>query len=105
MRSVSCLAIGLLFLVSGLAEEPPKKGKDSPWQKHFRSQASEYRFEFAEEKKPATKLLPDPILFWSQPVRGGDDGAVYLWTRHGRPVAIGTFFIWPTAEGEQGITH
>lgn len=38
-------------------------------------------------------------------MRGGADGAVFVWTQEGRPVAIGTFFIWPMENGLQGVTH
>jgi hypothetical protein len=44
-------------------------------------------------------------LKWSQPVRGGADGAVFLWLEGGRPGVIGTFFIWPASDGRQGLSH
>src|SRR6185295_3533851 len=31
--------------------------------------------------------------------------SVFLWVLEGRPVAIGTLFIWPMGNGKQGITH
>jgi hypothetical protein len=49
--------------------------------------------------------VAEPILQWSQPVRGGADGAVFVWTLEGRPVVIGTLFIWPTDKGTQGVAH
>ena len=99
----TCLvALALAVLgVSSRADEPTKT--ESPWQKLFRQHAGDYHFTFEDERKvEATK---EPILFWSQPVRGGDDGGVFLWTSAGRPIAIGTFFIWPLPEGGQGVTH
>ena len=85
------------------AEKPP--AGQSAWQKHFRRQAEGYRLTTNGGDEPA-RLLPSPILYWTQPVRGGDDGAVYLWTERGRPVAIGTFFIWPAGDdGRQGVTN
>ena len=52
------------------------------------------------------KMLPDPLLRWWQPIRGGDDGALYLWVEEGRPVAAVTFFTfkWPDG-GERVIVH
>jgi hypothetical protein len=44
-------------------------------------------------------------LKWSQPVRGGADGAVFLWLDEGRPAVIGTFFIWPAGDDRQGLSH
>jgi hypothetical protein len=87
------------------AKGDASKKEESAWQKYFRQQASGYELLVDGEKEPAT-LIPDPVLLWNQPVRGGDEGAVYLWTQHGRPVAIGTLFIWPAgSDGLQGVTH
>jgi hypothetical protein len=85
-------------------------GQDGPqnlrgWQKLFHEQAREYSFRFDHQRAPPVVLISEPILQWNQPVRGGADGAVYLWTQAGRPVAIGTFVIWPMSNGKQGITH
>src|SRR4051812_41168346 len=97
--------IGFVVLTASFlqAEEPAKM--ESVWQKIFRKQAAAYRFTFEGDEQKKVDVTRDPILFWSQPVRGGEDGGVYLWTSSGRPVAIGTFFIWPPAEGGNAITH
>jgi hypothetical protein len=102
MRILSLLAIAL-FASSALAQAPEQK-PESVWQKIFRQQAAAYRFRTGDDEGEV-KVSADPILFWSQPVRGGDDGAIYLWTKGGRPQAIGAFFIWPWREGGQAITH
>ena len=102
MRSLSLLTIALVTS-SALAQAPEEKPQ-SIWQKIFRQQAAAYRFRTGDDAEEV-KVSADPILFWSQPVRGGDDGAIYLWTRQGRPQAIGAFFIWPWREGGQAITH
>jgi len=36
---------------------------------------------------PAYQLEPKPLLRWSNPVSGIEDGALWLWTKDGRPVA------------------
>ena len=51
------------------------------------------------------KRLADPVLRWWQPVRGGDDGALYLWVRAGRPVAAITFFTFKWPDGNRSIVH
>lgn len=102
MRSLlACFTLALVASFT-LADEPVKV--ESSWQKLFRKQAAEYRFTLDDDSRQV-EVSREPILFWSQPVRGGDDGGVFLWTSDGRPVAIGTFFIWPPAEGGQAITH
>jgi hypothetical protein len=101
MRSLLICFTLTLVASPTVADEPAKN--ESPWQKLFRKQAAEYRFTLDDKRQVAVSR--EPILFWSLPVRGGDDGGVFLWTSGGRPVAIGTFFIWPPAEGGQAITH
>lgn len=105
--------VTLAAIVSGVsalsanAQDPPpdKQEKQSGWQKLFRKQAAGYKFNVEGHEEAEVKLVAEPILHWSQPVRGGADGAVFLWTQGGRPVAIGTFFIWPMHNGRQGISH
>src|SRR5260221_7190260 len=82
-------------------DKPPEKM--SGWQRLFRRQAAEYKIVVEGENSADVQLVTEPILQWSQPVRGGADGAVFVWTQEGQPVAIGTFFIWPTKEGTQGV--
>jgi hypothetical protein len=84
-------------------DKPPEKM--SGWQRLFRKQAAEYKIVFDGDNSADIQLVTEPILQWSQPVRGGADGAVFVWTQQGQPVAIGTFFIWPVNERLQGVTH
>jgi hypothetical protein len=98
------LALGASLLLPNLRADDPPKSAESLWQKLFRQQAADYHFTLADEEQKVV-VSKEPILFWSQPVRGGDDGGVFLWTSAGRPVAIGTFFIWPPAEGGQAVSH
>src|SRR3954470_124591 len=94
-------------LIAGNWVTPATHGEDAPeklrgWQRLFQEQAREYSFSLGGKAGPPVALVSEPVLQWSQPVRGGEDGAVYVWTQAGRPVAIGTFFIWPMANGKQG---
>ncbi len=80
-----------------------KDGKGK-WTPVFQRHAADYRI--ASGPGAEAKMLPDPVLRWGQPIRGGDDGALYLWTSQGRPVAAVTFFTfkWPS-NGERIIVH
>jgi hypothetical protein len=89
------------------AQDQPRSDSSAPtshWQDYFRHLAGEYRMTAGENDEQLT-LLDKPVLKWSQPVRGGDDGAVYLWLDRGRPAAVGTFFIWPDKDGRFGVSH
>ena len=67
--------------------------------------AGEYDIRLKSTTNEKLKLLPKPILRWSQPVRGGDDGAVFLWLDKGRPAAVGTIFAWPDRDGLRVVQH
>jgi hypothetical protein len=104
MRAIAFAVAALVSIPSAEAEDPKPAQAESAWQKLFREHATGYRILLEGEKEPA-KVSQNPVLFWTQPVRGGNDGAVYLWTHQGRPVAIGAIFIWPAGNNRQGITH
>jgi hypothetical protein len=89
---------------SAPASKETKGDSAAPWQRYFRRLAGEYRMT-AGDSKTDLKLVKEPLLKWSQPVRGGQDGAVYLWLQDGRPAVIGTFFIWPNRDGRWGVSH
>jgi hypothetical protein len=90
------------------AETPDDKASEklSGWQKLFRKQSAEYIITTDSADSASLQLVKDPILNWSQPVRGGAEGAVFVWTQDGRPLAIGTMFIYPMDDGKnQGVVH
>jgi hypothetical protein len=93
-----------LALVDVHADDKPAQ-KMSGWQRLFRQHAAAYKVAVEGDGGSEAKLVPEPVLQWSQPVRGGADGAVFVWALEGRPVVIGTLFIWPMADGRQGVTH
>jgi hypothetical protein len=47
-----------------------------------------YQIRHAGDEAKALKLLAEPVLRWSNPLRGEVHGSVYLWTRDGCPEAI-----------------
>ncbi len=107
------LALGLIAS-AGLVQLPPGYGQDAAskaknekgkWVPLFQHHAGEYRIRVGEDASGETRRLPEPLLRWWQPVRGGDDGALYLWEREGRPVAVVTFFTFKFADGTRCITH
>jgi hypothetical protein len=79
-----------------------KEGKGK-WVPVFQRHASDYAITSGPGEE--AKRLPEPLLRWWQPIRGGDDGALYLWVRNGRPVAAVTFFTFKWPNGERVIVH
>lgn len=98
---VLCLA----FDVRAAEDEPADTGRQAVWQPYFLKQAGEYRIAPTGGTDRPFLLHDKPILRWSQPVRGGDDGAVWLWLDGGRPAVIGTTFAWPHKEGYRVVAH
>lgn len=80
-------------------------GDETGWQKIFREMAGEYVMAPAADAPRKFLLRSAPVLRWSQPVRGGDDGAVYVWLDEGRPAVIGSIFAWPLPDGVRVVAH
>src|SRR5262245_39882496 len=53
--------------------------------------AAEYEFRIGDDDKPL-ELQRDPVLRWSNPDNGEVHGNVFLWTRDGRPLVVGSLF-------------
>lgn len=88
----------VLFECLGQAQVPPATG-DEPLTKErqerleqFRREARDYEISVATEPQEKLRLRTDPVLHWGNPTRVGEDGAVFVWLRRGRPEAIGTIF-------------
>src|SRR5258708_7627596 len=79
--------------------------KNSGWQPIFKQMAEDYQITPADKPEQLFDLHPQPVFRWSQPVRGGDDGAVFLWLDDGRPAAVGTIFAWPQSDGLRVVQH
>lgn len=80
-------------------------GDESAWHPYFAKLARSYEITVGpgDETRPL-KLRREPLTNWSQPVRGGSHGAVYLWTDGQRPAVIATIFIWPNGD-QFGVCH
>ena len=87
------------------ASKPADDAKDGKgkWVPVFDRHADDYVIKTHPGEE--AKRLPDPLLRWWQPIRGGDDGALYLWVKEGRPVGAVTFFTFKWPAGERVIVH
>src|SRR5580692_2600991 len=57
--------------------------------------AAEYEFRVGkDEKEKPLEMMREPVLKWSNPDRGEILGNVFLWTRDGRPLMVGSLFKW-----------
>ena len=97
------------------AQEPDKdkefRGQDAQrvaaWLKVSRDHAADYRLAPQDKPDAALKMLPSAVFRHSQPVRGDDIGAVYLWVdESGLPAALGTVFAYSYGgPGERWVAH
>lgn len=92
----------LVFASFGQAEEP---SKEEGWQPIFQKMAQDYVIQSVDALPRTFELRKTPVLRWSQPVRGGDDGAIFAWMDRGRPAAIGTIFAYPNADQSRTVVH
>lgn len=99
------LLLVLAYCTSASAQDIRKEDGPTSWLPILRQQAADYAITPRDSAKAAPKPLPDPILRWTQPVRGGDDGAVFLWVSGGRPEAVGTIFTYRVPNTKRTIQH
>ncbi|MHB8953040.1 MAG: hypothetical protein ACYC4U_08655 [Pirellulaceae bacterium] len=76
------------------------------WLEVCSSHAKDYQIHPSDKPDNVFKLLPNPIFRHSQPVRGDDIGAVWLWVDdNGRPGVVGTVFAYTGGAGSDGYRH
>jgi plasmid stabilization system protein ParE len=80
------------------------KSEFKRWVDFYTQQAVEYRISVGDRAQHPLELQRTPVLEYSNPVRTTDQhGTVYVWTREGRPEAIGS--IWSTVESEEAAAR
>ncbi len=73
------------------------------WLKVCASHATDYEIYPAGKPEDKLELLPQPVFRHSQPVRGDDIGAVWIWVqKDGRPAVVGTVFAYSGGAGGGG---
>lgn len=97
---VAILAVGSLLVVvptggsvQNPADTPANRENIEAALKLTRAAAMEYEIRVGSDDKPL-ELQREPVLRWSNPDRGEVHGNVFLWTRDGRPLVVGSLFKW-----------
>jgi hypothetical protein len=68
--------------------------------KSMRRTADRYELFRAGDMSIRLERAPEPVLRWTNPVRGARDGCLFLWTEHDRPAAI--LSLYPPGGGDGG---
>ena len=62
--------------------------------KLFHEHARGYSIAVAEDAPDPFELRETPVLHWGNPERKGENGAMFVWLREGRPEVVGTIFTY-----------
>ena len=86
---VSWMMTGALGL-SAVAQETAKPESSNEAAEHLkiaRANTALFRIQYAETEEDIERI-ENPVLRYTEPVRGPTQGTVWLWGRKGRPVAV-----------------
>lgn len=90
--AASCLVLLLLSWAADCPGQEPAadeaKASAKAWQAARQAEFEAYSIAFANEPPAKLKLEPGSLLNWSNAERGGDVGALMLWTHEGQPELI-----------------
>ena len=68
--------------------EQDAKALTAEFRKQAKHMMAQYEFKLPERPDVKFELIPEPVLYWTNPVAGQWEGAVYLWLAEGRPAVI-----------------
>src|SRR5262245_40885034 len=88
-----CHHVTLSFTSAQQTDTPATKENIEAALKLTQAAAAEYDMRVGGDEKPL-ELLREPVLRWSNPDRGEVHGNVFVWTREGRPLVVGSLFKW-----------
>lgn len=94
MLSVVAVTMMLCGSLDADEKEDPTNALSAKALKAFQAEAAEYEIQRQGVGK-SFQLKTSPILRWTNPVKEGQDGAVFLWLRSQRPEVIGCCFTYP----------
>lgn len=92
----------LLVLVLGQADRDDERLKRF---ESMRRAAELYEVRLASGAQEKLRLQAEPVLRWTNPVRGTTDGAVFLWLADGRPELAMGIYKWPSKPGDPNMEH
>ena len=84
---LALLLVALAYSATISAEEPAPSNLA-----RFVEQARSYDIRRQERGAEPALLVHPPVLQWNNPARTGEDGATFVWTDRGQPIAIGSMF-------------
>lgn len=92
---------------SATKEKPAENGRltdDQRRRERWKRVMKEYKIVARTEPETVLHLKSEPALHWMNPVRGGDDGLVFVWVVDGKPRAVMCYYRVPW-EGRMLESH
>ncbi len=111
IRYGACCLLVLVFSLSAMAKDQRSGEKSDKqlveaWLKVSLAHARDYVIHPVNSPNEKFTMLPQAVFRHSQPVRGDDIGAVYLWVdRDQRPAVIATTFAFTTTGDLRSVVH
>lgn len=103
--AATVLAVALLAQPPAAHDSSPARPSDRDMRQRlldlYTAEAAGYTIYRDDSRREKLELRREPVYIWSNQVRDGSYGAVYIWTVRGRAEAIGTIFSLPT-DGPSG---
>jgi len=78
--------------------ESPATGAPKAALEEFLADAKTYRMALGGPPGKDLEFSAQPLLHWGNPARRGEDGAVFVWLKDGRPEVIGSVFEYTLRE-------
>jgi len=75
--------------------ESPAAGAPKAALEEFLADAKTYQMTLGGSPGRSLEFSAQPLLHWGNPARNGEDGAVFVWLKDGRPEVIGSIFEYP----------
>jgi hypothetical protein len=79
-------------------DESPAAGAPKAALDEFLADAKTYRMTLGSSPAKSLEFSAQPLLHWGNPARRGEDGAVFVWLKDGRPEVIGSVFEYTLRE-------
>lgn len=103
VAAISLMLLGQAEPVDELALPSDQQKK---WEEFYKDEAASYVIVLDERTPNELKFRPEPVLLWSNPVRGNDTrGSVFVWTYEGRAEVIGTVFSYRSGANYRQVKH
>ena len=106
MTVAAWLSMCLVMLGQAASDNETQRQEERSQQLEAMKQAAtEYEVRLEGSSTNKLQLQTEPVLRWTNPVRGTTDGSVFLWVAGGRPEAAIGIYKWTPKPGEPDMEH